>query len=131
MRHVLVVLLLSVLSAGCAGLPFGQPDDEDDFRVPFVCLPEHKEIPCTAGVEEGVSYSFTLQTHCGVEWAYFDGHFWIPGSKVATREPSFQRNFTSGRMVIVRSGVALFEADDGGSVRFVPARRSYRPPRCA
>jgi hypothetical protein len=131
MRRALALLVLPAVAAGCAGLPFGQPDDEGDFRVPLVCLPKHKQIPCTGAVEDGVGYSYTLQTHCGVEWAYFDGRFWIPRPKVMTPEPSFQRNFTSGRIMIVRPGVAVFEADGGGSVRFAPAPQSFRPPPCA
>lgn len=129
---VVVVLLLSYVSAGCAGRPFGQSDDEDDFRVPLVCLPKHKQIPCTAAVEERVSYPFTLLTHCGVEWAYFDGRFWVPRPKVTpSHGPSFQTNFTSGRMILERPGAAVFEANAGGDVRFVPAPRAYRPPACA
>jgi hypothetical protein len=37
----------------------------------------------------------------------------------------------AGTMLLERPGVALFEADEGGGARFVPAPRSYRPPTCA
>jgi hypothetical protein len=128
MRRVLAVLVLPFILAGCAGLPSGQPEDEDDFRVPLICLPKHKEIPCAAAVEEGVSYPFTLQTHCGAEWAYFDGHFWVVRPRMQT--PSNWGNFEAGTMVLTRPGVAVFVADAGGEVRFVPARPAYLPPPC-
>lgn len=34
----------------------------------------------------------------------------------------------AGTIVLGQPGVAVFEADEGGGVRFVPAQRSYRPP---
>jgi hypothetical protein len=127
MRQVLILLLVLV-SAGCAGLPLRGEDDENDFRVPLVCGPEHKQLPCTARVEQGVEYRFNLLTHCGIEWAYFDGHYWVPTPKVAA--PSHWANIEAGMMVLERPGVAVFEADDGGGARFVPASTSFRPAPC-
>ena len=95
----------------------------------MVCGPEHKQLPCTRGVEEGFPYRVNLLTHCGIEWAYFGGRFWVPSPKADT--PSDWANIEAGTMVLERPGVALFEADKGGGARFVPAPRSYRPPACA
>jgi hypothetical protein len=129
MRRVVAALVLPIILGGCAGLSSGESDDEDDFRVPLICLPEHEQVPCTGPVEEGVGYPFTLQTHCGAQWAYFDGHFWVPRRK--TQTPSHWGNFEAGTMVLTRPGIAVFGADAGGEVRFMPARPAYRPPPCA
>ena len=121
---VLVVLVL----VGCSAWPFSGDDNEDDFRVPLVCGPEHNKLPCTAGVEEGVGYRFNLLTHCGIEWAYFDGRYWVPMPMLDA--PSHWAGIEAGTIVLEQPGVALFEADEGGGARFVPAPRSYRPPDC-
>jgi hypothetical protein len=115
---------VALLLAGCSALPSTGED-----RVPMVCGPEHKQLPCTSGVEEGVPYRFNLLTHCGIEWAYFGGRYWVPKPKADT--PSDWANIEAGTMVLERPGVARFEADKGGGARFVPAPRSYRPPTCA
>ena len=121
---VLVVLVL----VGCSAWPFSGDDNEDDFRVPLVCGPEHNKLPCTAGVEEGVGYRFNLLTHCGIEWAYFDGRYWVPMPMLDA--PSHWAGIEAGTIVLKQPSVAIFEADEGGGARFVPAPRSYRPPDC-
>jgi hypothetical protein len=127
MRRVLVVLVALVL-AGCSALRSPGVEDGDDFRVPLVCLPKHTQAPCSRGVEQGVGYRFNLQTHCGVEWAYFDGRYWVP-TRVETS--SHWANITAGTMVLERPGIAVFEAAAGGGARFAPASASYRPAPCA
>lgn len=124
----LPVLLLTLVLAGCSAIPFTGEDDADDFRVPMVCLPKHTDVPCARGVEQGVGYRFNLQTHCGIEWAYFNGRYWVPKPKVD--KPSDWAGIEAGTMVLERSGIAVFEADEGGGARFVPAPTSYRPPSC-
>jgi hypothetical protein len=123
------LLLLVLVSAGCSALPFAGEDDADDFHVPLVCGPEHERLPCTSGVEEGVGYRFNLLTHCGIEWAYFGGRYWVPRPRVDA--PSHWANIEEGMMLLEQPGIAVFEADEGGSARFVPAPSSYRPPPCA
>jgi hypothetical protein len=127
MKHLSVVFLVLVL-VGCSAWPFSGGDNEDDFRVPLVCGPEHNKLPCTAGVEEGVGYRFNLLTHCGIEWAYLDGRYWVPMPMLD--EPSHWAGIEAGTIVLEQPGVAIFEADEGGGARFVPAPRSYRPPDC-
>ena len=123
----LSALLLALLTAGCA-LPFTGGDEADDLRVPLVCGPEHRQIPCKGKVEAGVAYRFNLLTHCGIEWAYFDGGYWVPKPKVET--PSNWASIEAGTMVLERPGVAVFAADEGGGARFEPAPSSFRPPPC-
>jgi hypothetical protein len=133
MRRLSVLLLVLVL-AGCSALPSTGEDDADDVRVPLVCLPKHThlpkhtQLPCGGGVELGVGYRFNLQTHCGIEWAYFDGRYWVPKAKVRT--PNHWANITAGTMILERPDIAVFGDSEGGGARFVPASASYRPPPC-
>jgi hypothetical protein len=124
----LMALLVAVVLAGCSATPFTGEDDADDFRVPLVCLPKHTQLPCASGGEQGIGYRFNLQTHCGIEWAYFDGRYWVP--KPTIDAPSHWAAITPGTMVLEQPAVALFEADEGGGARFVPAPASYKPPGC-
>lgn len=127
MRRLLVLLVAPVL-AGWPALPVTGGDDADDFHVPLVCLPKHTQLPCAHGVEQGIAYEFSLQTHCGIEWAYFDGRYWKPIE--AEARPSHWANITVRTMVLERPSIAAFEATQGGGARFVPASASYRPPAC-
>jgi hypothetical protein len=127
--RLLALALVLVALPGCSAVPFGGGNDEaDDFRVPLVCLPKHKQLPCTGGVEQGRAYEFNLQTHCGIEWAYFDGDYWTPEG--AQAKPPDWAGITAGTMLLERPGLAVFHANQGGSARFVPAIDSYRPPSC-
>jgi hypothetical protein len=124
----LPALLVALVLAGCSAIPFTGEDDADDFRVPLVCLPKHTLLPCARGVEQGVGYRFNLQTHCGIEWAYFNGRFWVPRRTIDA--PSHWAAITGGTLVLEQPDVAVFEADEGGGARFVPASASYKPPGC-
>ena len=122
-------LLLVLVSAGCSALPLSGEDNADDFRVPLVCGPEYKKLPCAGGVVQNVGYRFNLLTHCGIEWAYFGGRYWVPKPKVDP--PSHWGNIEAGTMLLDQPSVAVFEANEGGVAHFVPAPPSYRPPPCA
>jgi hypothetical protein len=74
------------------------------------------------------SQSLDNLTHCGIEWAYFNGHYWLAKPKVDT--PSDWEGVEAGTMVLERRDVAAFEATKGGTVRFVSAAASYHPPNC-
>lgn len=103
----------------------------DDVRagVDRVCGPDVARAPCAGGVEDGVPYRFELLTHCGVEWAYFDGRYWVPRPKVDPE--SDWTPIERGTMTLVRRGEALFEGGSHGEARFVPAPTGYRPQPCA
>jgi hypothetical protein len=122
------LFLVTLLLAGCTALSSSNDNDEDDFHVPMVCEPKHDQLPCASGVEQGVDYRFNLLTHCGIEWAYFDGRYWVPTTTVKT--PTRWAAIEAGTMVLERPDLALFEADEGGGARFAPASASYRPPGC-
>ena len=123
---LLIVLLVAFLLAGCSWLS-STDEEKTDNRVPLICSPEHTQSPCTGGVEAG-AYRFNLLTHCGIEWAYFNGHYWVPEPKVDP--PSDWEAIEAGTMVLERQDVAAFEATKGGAIRFVTAAASYQPPDC-
>ena len=101
----LPVLLVAFALAGCSA-PFTGEDELDDLRVPLVCLPEHTQIPCARGVEQGVGYPFNLQTHCGIEWAYFDGRYWVPKGRPVP--PPDWGSIERGVMTVADNDAAVF-----------------------
>ena len=86
-------------------------------------------MPCGEGVERGVVYRFQLLTHCGIEWAYFDGRYWVPARPV---DPHPKWNpVERGTMILRGRNDALFNSDPERPVRFVPAPERFRPQICA
>jgi hypothetical protein len=122
----LSAVLVAFLLAGCSALS-STGEGEANNRVPLVCSSEHTQSPCAGGVEVGHAYRFNLVTHCGVEWAYFNGRYWEPRPKVHT--PSDWEGIEPGTMLL-EDRIAVFEATKGGSVRFVTAAASYQPSNC-
>ena len=64
-----------------------------------------------------------------LEWAYFDGRYWVPRAPVS--EPGGEADFADGVMTLASPDEAVFVADSGPEVRFRPAAADYRPPPCA
>jgi hypothetical protein len=122
----LSVLLVTFFLAGCSALSLRGEDANNP--APLVCSPEHTQLPCAGGAELGHPYRFDLLTHCGIEWAYFDGRYWVPRPNVD--KPTEWEGIEAGTMVLKRPGVALFEASKGGTVRFATAAASYHPRDC-
>jgi hypothetical protein len=94
-----------------------------------VCEPAFARPPCGSGVKQGMPYGFDLQTHCGIEWAYFDGRYWVPGRRVDP--PSDWAAITRGTMTLVSRDRTVFDGPSGPDVRLVPAPAAYEPPPCA
>jgi hypothetical protein len=67
-------------------------------------------------------------THCGIEWAYFDGRYWVP--RVQVKTPPDWAAITNGAMTLLSEQRAVFERESH-SIVFVPAPESYQPPTCA
>lgn len=127
----MIVLLLAALFvvAGIGLTTMEESGEEPADPLPLVCEPGIPELPCAEGVEPGVPYAMTLLTHCQLEWAYFDGRYWVPPAPVS--EPGGEANFADGVMTLVSREEAVFVADSGPEVRFRPAPEGYRPPPCA
>jgi hypothetical protein len=119
--------LVLLALAGCSILPYGGTADRE---VPLrVCEPGFTALPCGAGAERGVAYRFDLLTHCGIEWAYFDGRYWVPQRSVDP--PSDWAAITRGTMRLADRGEAVFDGPSGPNVQFVPAEEHYRQSTCA
>lgn len=117
---------IAALIAGSIG---GCADGEDSrLGTDRVCEPGIEELPCGEGVETDVPYRYRLVAHCGIEWAYLDGGYWVPARQ--TQVPSNWAPIQRGTIALVDTAEAEFESD-GNAVRFVPAPSSYRPPPCA
>ena len=126
---MIVLLLAALFLFAGIGLTTEESDEEVADPLPLVCEPGIPELPCAEGVEPGVPYAMTLQTHCQLEWAYFDGRYWVPSAPVS--EPGGEAAFADGVMTLASPDEAVFVADSGPEVRFRPAGADYRPPPCA
>jgi hypothetical protein len=115
---LLVAAVVTVSACGSSARP----------GVETVCAPDIEEAPCTDGVKKDAAYSFHLMTHCGIEWAYLDGRYWVPRVRVKT--PPEWAAITDGTMTLLSEQRAVFERATH-SIVFVPAPESYRPPTCA
>ena len=107
-------LALAVL-AGCSYF------HDQEEAVKRVCGPDVEQVPWGRGVEIGHTYSFDVLTHCGIEWAYFNSHYWVPRKKMAV--PSTWDPIERGTMTLAEPNVAHFEGTSPGKVDFVPAPR--------
>jgi hypothetical protein len=129
---VIALLLAALFFFAGIGLTSGEESGEAEATgrpLPLVCEPGIPELPCAEGVEPGFPYAVTLLTHCQLEWAYFDGRYWVPRAPVS--EPGGEANFADGIMTLAAPDEAVFVAYSGPEVRFRPAGADYRPPPCA
>jgi hypothetical protein len=99
---------LLVFLTGCASSH--APDPEHPRRGP--------DAP-----QIGVAYAFDMESHCGIEWAFFGGHWWqtlpvVPEPKSGSREYT---GLTSGSMTLVSADSAKFTAPGLTSVVFHPS----------
>jgi hypothetical protein len=126
---ILLVLAALFVFGGLALSPVGDSDEEVAEALPLVCEPGIPVLPCAAGVEAGVPYAMTLLTHCELEWAYFDGRYWVPPAPVS--RPGGWGNLADGLMTLAARDEAVFVPGSGPEVRFRPAADDYRPQPCA
>ena len=127
---MIVLVLVALFVLGGIGLTSAEESGQEVAEpLPLVCEPGIPELPCAEGVEPGVPYAVTLQTHCQLEWAYFDGRYWVPSAPVS--QPGGQAAFADGVMTLASPDEAVFVADSGPEVLFRPAPDDYRPPPCA
>ncbi|MBI4310823.1 MAG: hypothetical protein HY681_03485 [Chloroflexi bacterium] len=107
------VLFIGILLAGCGIDVVGSE-----------CSPQVKEAPCAVGVKAGKAYPYTLYTHCGILWAYFDERWWEASPHLGDgsgNPPSGWGNpFDRGTMEMVGEGGARFISGMGQTAEFKP-----------
>jgi hypothetical protein len=123
-----LLLLAALLGFFLGGLGVGgSSETETVTEASVLCEPVSNVEPCTSA-EVGDWYPVVLQGHCEIEWAYFDGRYWVPAS--GRPAPSGGMDVVPGVMRMQAEDDAEFQ-HDAGEVIFVPAPADYEPPPCA
>ncbi len=115
MRRLLVLVVLTLAVVGCGGKSAAKPTPG--------CVPESHRAPCTAA-RVGIEYPFSVFTHCGVGYTYFDGRYWVIDPTQPGRGNSLQ-----GFMTLVTRGLAQFRGARQ-HYAFKPAPPSFVLPVC-
>ena len=83
-----------------------------------------EDPPRGPGVEPGKGYPYSLYVHCGVRDAYFDGRHWMADPMQSDGSgnppPGWTSEDSRGIMVLVTDDLAIFTAESGREVEFVP-----------
>lgn len=110
-----------------------KPPAPDPDRVPRLCALDETEPPCGPGAELGISYPYNVYTHCGVEYAVFDGRLWLLDPPLTDGSgnppPGWDNPFQHGLMRLLADDLAEFRTAEL-SVRFAPAPADYERPGC-
>ena len=92
--------------------------------MPAVERDRPEEPPQGPGVEIGTGYPYTLYVHCGVRDAHFDGRIWMADPMVIEEEVNPPSDWTDddfeGVIKLVRDDLAVFTAESGRIIQFIP-----------
>jgi hypothetical protein len=86
--------------------------------------------------EIGVDYRYELPTHCGVEYAFFNGRWWTATPMLYENKakvsppPGWDNPKELGTMHLVSRDEALFVGDSGNAARFVPGPKGGPGTTC-
>jgi hypothetical protein len=96
------------------------------------CNPEVAAAPCGSGVPVGSHWTFRVYTHCGVEWIYLDGSYWVaePGLGDVNPPPGWGNPFDDGVITLEATDRATYLSQGGATAQFVRAPAGYQPPLC-
>ena len=88
------------------------------------CSPQVQELPCADGVEINESHAYSLYTHCGVRWAYFDGRYWEANPPLdddnGNPPPNWGNPYDNGTMALVSEDLARYTIGVGQTAEFKP-----------
>ena len=80
--------------------------------------------PQGPGVEIGTGYPYALYVHCGIRDARFDGRLWMADPMLSDGSgnppPDWTADDSRGTMELVRDDLAVFTAESGRIVEFIP-----------
>ena len=116
-RRALPALVLAaafLAAAGCAQRP-------DYGNKPTYSM--------SAVVAVGTAYPYSLYVHCGIRFAYFDGHWWEADQPRPTPSAAQGEPQVSGTMTLVSQGQARFSGAGIPAVDFHPYHGT--PPACS
>jgi len=95
------------------------------------CFTNVDAEPCGSGVPVGSHWTFEIYTHCGVEWIYLDGRFWLTDPLGDLNAPAGWGNpIDEGVVTLAASDRAEYLSQGGDQVTFTPAPKSFEPPLC-
>ncbi|MDP2948968.1 MAG: hypothetical protein Q8P22_05475 [Chloroflexota bacterium] len=109
------------------------PAERSPFGVPEVPTPTPTTLPTVPpgategppagpGAVPGETYPFTLNLHCGVHSAYFNGRWWLANPPISDLNlpADWAQDDGVGDMTLVRSDLAVFIAKSGRRIDFIP-----------
>ena len=92
--------------------------------MPAVERDRPEEPPQGPGVEIGTGYPYTLYVHCGVRDARFDGRLWMADPMLSNGSgnppPDWAPADSVGIMELVNDNMAVFTAESGRTILFIP-----------
>ena len=92
--------------------------------MPAVERDRPEEPPQGPGVEIGTGYSYTLYVHCGIRDARFDGRLWMADPMLSDGSGNPPLDWAAadsrGKMKLVRDDLAVFTAESGRIIQFIP-----------
>ena len=92
--------------------------------MPAVERDRPEEPPQGPGVEIGTGYPYTLYVHCGVRDARFDGRLWMADPMLSDGSgnppPDWAPADSVGIMELVNDNMAVFTAESGRTILFIP-----------
>ena len=124
-HRVITALVVGMVIAGCGS------SSADDGPADLPSADQLRSAPYAEGVDVDASYSYVVDTHCGVEWALIDGDWWTTeplNDGNANPPPGWGNPAESGQMTIVNDDLATFEADNGMTIQFTRTDARDREP---
>ena len=84
----------------------------------------HEEPPQGPGVEIGTGYPYALYVHCGIRDARFDGRLWMADPMLSDGSGNPPLDWAPadsvGIMELVNDNMAVFTAESGRTILFIP-----------
>ena len=107
----------------------GTRDDDPPVKATATPMPaverdRPEEPPQGPGVEIGTGYPYTLYVHCGIRDARFDGRLWMADPMLSDGSGNPPLDWAPadsvGIMELVNDNMAVFTAESGRTILFIP-----------
>jgi hypothetical protein len=95
------------------------------------CWTDVDAQPCSAGVSVGSEWTYDVYTHCGVEFIYLDGRFWLTEPLGELAAPAgWGEPLDHGVITLEAPNRAVYLSASGDQIEFEPAPADFEPPLC-